>query len=175
MGWVAPEVVPERGWTRHAAGDERALLDSWLDFHRQTLLWKCGGLTEEQLKTRAAEPSDLTLLGLVRHMAEVERDWFRYRFAGERPGYLYVTDDDMDAEFTVDGADAEADYAAYLAEIEAVRRTTAGRPLDETFVDPRRGVEMNLRFVYTTMIQEYARHNGHADLLRERIDGATGH
>ncbi|GLW63817.1 hypothetical protein Arub01_20610 [Actinomadura rubrobrunea] len=175
MGWVAPEITLERPWTDHVTGDERALADAWLDFHRQTLLWKCGGLTGEQLKLRCVEPSALSLLGILRHMAEVERDWFRYRFAGERPGYLYVTDDDMDAEFAVDGADAEADYATYLAEIEAVRRTTAGRSLDETFLDPRRGIEMSLRFVYTTMIQEYARHNGHADLLRERIDGATGH
>ncbi|MBB5130698.1 putative damage-inducible protein DinB [Thermocatellispora tengchongensis] len=151
------------------------MADFWLDHHRETLLWKCGGLTEEQLKTRCVEPSALSLLGLVRHMAEVERDWFRTRFAGERVGYLYCTDDDLDAEFDVAGADAEADFGVYAREIEAVRRTTSGRSLDETFMDPRREVEMNLRWVYTLMIQEYARHNGHADLLRERIDGATGH
>ena len=84
MGWVAPEITLERPWTDHVTGDERALADAWLDFHRRTLLWKCGGLTEEQLKRRCVEPSGLSLLGILRHMAEVERDWFRYRFAGER-------------------------------------------------------------------------------------------
>ncbi|MCO5968109.1 DinB family protein [Actinoallomurus soli] len=175
MTWTAPEAPRDSAHFKAVTADERATLDAWLDHHRRTLLWKCGGLTAEQLKRRCVEPSGLSLLGLVRHMAEVERDWFRYRFAGERPGYLYCSDDDLDAEFDVAGADAEADLAAYAGEIELVRKTTAGRSLDETFLDPRVGVEMSLRWVYTTMIQEYARHNGHADLLRERIDGATGH
>ncbi|GII83786.1 hypothetical protein Ssi03_17760 [Sphaerisporangium siamense] len=178
MTWTAPPVSPANAHFSHAAAtarDERALAEAWLDQHRQTLLWKCSGLPEDRLRERAVPPSRLTLLGLLRHMAEVERDWFRTRFDGQRPGYLYCSDDDLDAEFDVDGADAEADYAAYLREIEAVRATTSGRSLDETFLDPRRGIEMSLRWVYSTMIQEYARHNGHADLLRERIDGATGH
>jgi len=156
-------------------GDERTLADAWLDLHRQTLLWKCGGLTAEQLKLRAIEPSDLSLLGLVRHMAEVERDWFRTRFAGVHPGYLYCSGDNMTAEFDVGAADAEADLATYAREIEAVRQATLGHSLDETFTDPQRQTVMTLRFVYTVMIQEYARHNGHADLLRESIDGRTGH
>jgi uncharacterized damage-inducible protein DinB len=175
MSWVAPEVARDPVPFQALAGDERTTLDGWLEHHRRTLLGKCSGLTAEQLKLRSVEPSGLSLLGLVRHMAEVERDWFRYRFAGERPGYLYCTDDDLDAEFNVAGADAEADLATYAGEVELVRKVTAGRSLDETFLDPRRGVEMTLRWVYTVMIQEYARHNGHADLLRERIDGATGH
>jgi uncharacterized damage-inducible protein DinB len=157
------------------AGDERALADGWLDLHRQTLLWKCGGLTAAQLKLRAVERSELSLLGLVRHMAEVERDWFRTRFAGHDAGYLYCRDGDLNAEFDVRDADAAADLAVYAREIETVRQVTGGHALDETFTDPRRGVPMSLRFVYSVMIQEYARHNGHADLLRESIDGATGH
>ena len=156
-------------------GDERVLADFWLDYHRQTLLWKCRGLTAEQLKACPIEPSHLCLLGLVRHMAEVERDWFRVRFAGEQPGYLYVTDQDIDAEFGVDGADAEADFATYAREVEVVHTLLRGRSLGETFLDPRRQVEMSLRWVYTVMIQEYARHNGHADLIRERLDGSVGH
>jgi hypothetical protein len=108
-------------------------------------------------------------------MAEVERDWFRTRFAGQRMGYLYCSDDDLDAEFDVDTADAESDFAAYTREIELIRQTVSGHSLDEIYLDPRRGAEMNLRWVYSSMIVEYARHNGHADLLRERIDGLTGH
>ncbi|WP_345352042.1 DinB family protein [Actinoallomurus liliacearum] len=175
MTWTAPEIARDPVPFSALAADERASAEAWLDHHRRTLLWKCGGLTAEQLKRRSVEPSGLSLLGLVRHMAEVERDWFRYRFAGERPGYLYCTDDDLNAEFDVAGADAEADLAAYAREVELVRKVTAGRSLDETFLDPRRGIEMTLRWVYALMIQEYARHNGHADLLRERIDGAIGH
>lgn len=175
MTWTAPAVTRTLPWAGHLTGDERSLADAWLDHNRETLLWKCSGLTAEQLRLRCAEPSELSLLGLVRHMAEVERDWFRTRFAGEDVGYLYVSDDDLVAEFRVDGADAEADLAVYLAEIEACRRATAGRSLDETYRDPRRGEEMSLRWVYWSMVDEYARHNGHADLLRERIDGSTGH
>ena len=115
MPWTAPEVTRP---PRPGVADERTMLEAWLDFHRQTLLMKCTGLNAEQLKQRSAAPSTLTLHGLVRHMAEVERDWFRYRFAGERPGFLYVTDDDLNAEFDVETADAEADFATYLCEIE---------------------------------------------------------
>jgi uncharacterized damage-inducible protein DinB len=175
MPWTAPQITRVNETFAAVAADERTLADAWLDLHRQTLLWKCGGLTAGQLQQRVIEPSNISLLGLVRHLAEVERDWFRYRFAGERPGYLYCTDDDLDAEFDVAGADAAADLAVYTREIETIRRLTARHSLDETFTDPRRQITMSLRWVYSVMIQEYARHNGHADLLRERIDGATGH
>jgi Protein of unknown function (DUF664) len=173
--WTAPEITRVDRPLVETTGDERTLADAWLDFHRQTLLMKCGGLSAGQLKLRVIERSELTLLGLVRHMAEVERDWFRTRFAGAEPGYLYCSDDDLQAEFDVDGADAESDLAIYTREIETVRQTTLGHSLDEIFLDPRRKTEMSLRFVYAVMIQEYARHNGHADLLRESIDGRTGH
>src|SRR6266851_5389660 len=113
MTWTAPEITRVNGPLAALVGDERMLADAWLDFHRQTLLWKCGGLTAEQLKLRNIEPSVLSLLGLVRHMAEVERDWFRTRFAGEQVGYLYCSDDDLSAEFDVDTADAESDLATY--------------------------------------------------------------
>ena len=175
MAWTAPQVTRGRGPLDAIAADERTLAEAWLEFHRQTLLWKCGGLTADQLKLRTIEPSNLSLLGLIRHMAEVERDWFRTRFAGAQVGYLYCTDDDLTAEFDTATADAEADLATYTREIEAIRQATRGHSLDETFTDPRRNATMSLRFVYTVMIQEYARNNGHADLLRERIDGHTGH
>ena len=175
MTWIAPEVERAIGPLDALTGDERTLADTWLDLHRRTLLWKCGGLTAEQLKTRAVEPSNLSLLGLLRHMAEVERDWFRTRFAGERVGYLYCTDEQPDGDFdNVDDADAEADFATFASEVESARSVIAGRALDDTFVHPREHIEIDVRWLYVHMIEEYARHNGHADLLRERIDGVTG-
>jgi hypothetical protein len=174
MIWRAPEIGRDMGLISESTGDERRLADGWLDFHRQTLLWKCGGLTAGQLKLRPVGRSNLSLLGLVRHMAEVERSWFRTRFAGAPADYLYVSDDNMDAEFDIEDADAESDLAIYIQEIEAVRAVTAGCSLNEVFVDPQRKKAMTLRFVYSVMVQEYARHNGHADLLRESIDGSTG-
>jgi hypothetical protein len=175
MTWTAPGITRASWPPASLVAGERTLADQWLDFHRQTLLWKCGGLTSAQLKLRNIEPSNISLLGLVRHMAEVERDWFRTRFAGERPGYLYVTDEDMDAEFAVEAADAEADFEVYYRETDTIRQLIRGRDFDEEFLDPNRNAQMSLRWVYSIMIQEYARHNGHADLLRERIDGQTGH
>jgi uncharacterized damage-inducible protein DinB len=156
-------------------GDERTLLDAWLDFHRQTLLWKCAGLTGEELAARSVEPSALSLLGLVRHMAEVERGWFRHGFAREPVGNLYCTEERPEADFDdVNPAGAEADIAAFRQEVGLARAAVAGHSLDETFFQERRGTEVSLRWIYLHMIEEYARHNGHADLLRERIDGATG-
>ena len=152
------------------------MLEAWLEFHRQTLLIKCSGLTADQLRQRTAPPSSLSLLGLVRHMTDVERGWFRRRVAGEDVDFQYSSEADPDGEFDrVDEADAEQDYAIFLREIELARQAAAGRDLDETFFHSRRNTDMSLRWVYVHMIEEYARHNGHADLLRERIDGATGY
>jgi hypothetical protein len=172
MTWTAPEITRV---DEPVIADELTMLTGWLDWHRQTLLWKCQGLTGEQLKQAAVEPSSLTLLGLVRHMAEVERTWFRKRVAGEAVDWIYCTDESPDADFDdVADADPAADFATFEAELEAVRRTVAGHSLDETFVNERRNSVMSVRWVYVHMIEEYARHNGHADLLRERIDGVTG-
>lgn len=172
MNWTAPQIM--RG-DPPPAGDERTLLDTWLDYHRQTLLLKCADLSPDQLKLRSIEPSSLSLLGLVRHMAEVERSWFRRRFAGESVGYLYRSEDRPDADFDgVGSADAATDFATFTREVELARAAATGRSLDATFFHSHRQVEMNLRWVYLHMIEEYARHNGHADLLRERIDGVTG-
>jgi hypothetical protein len=169
--WTAPAVnrTPEL-----TTGGERALLESWLDYHRQTLLTKAAGLTAEQLKRAAVEPSNLSLLGLIRHMAEVERSWFRRRAGGADLPMLYCPPDNVDGDFDdVAEADAEADYATYLAELEEVRQVAAGLTLDQEFATPR-APAISVRWVYLHMIEEYARHNGHADLLRERIDGVTG-
>jgi uncharacterized damage-inducible protein DinB len=156
------------------AGDERSTLAGFLDFHRATLLWKCEGLSAEQLAQRGVPPSRLSLLGLVRHLTEVERSWFRHGFAGQDLPKLYSSEAEPDADFDrAEAAGAQADLAAYRAEIEAARAAVAGAGLAETFTN-KRGRVFSLRWVYTHMIEEYARHNGHADLLREVIDGATG-
>jgi uncharacterized damage-inducible protein DinB len=174
MTWTAPPVTRE---PEPHLGDERLMLEGWLDYHRQTLLLKCAGLTADQLKKASVEPSNLTLLGLVRHLAEVERGWFRRGVAGQDVPNLYSTDERPGADLVdVAGANAEADFATYLAEVEAARAAVAGRSLDDTFQGYRDGGihTFTVRWAYVHMIEEYARHNGHADLLRERIDGATG-
>ncbi|MFI6558667.1 DinB family protein [Streptomyces sp. NPDC050534] len=160
--------------------DERTMLEGWLEYHRQTLAWKCQDLTDEQLRTPSVEPSTLSLMGLVRHMAEVERSWFRRVLADEpdeKAGPIYYSDADPDGEFRLTETDTWAEASAtWQAEIEAARRHAARFGLDDLSVGRHRrtGEQFNLRWIYTHMIEEYARHNGHADLLRERIDGATG-
>jgi uncharacterized damage-inducible protein DinB len=171
MNWTAPDVV-RTGESRSAG--ERATLDGFLDWYRATLLCKCSGLSADQLAMRAVPPSNLSLLGLVRHMTEVERGWFRRRFASEDIARVYVSEGTQDAALDeVHPQTAQADFAAFADELEACRAVVAGHRLDETFVHPRTG-EMSLRWIYVHMIEEYARHCGHADLLRERIDGIVG-
>ena len=155
-------------------GPERAMLQGWLDWHRQTLLSKCAGLTADQLKQATVEPSNLTLLGLVRHMTEVERSWFIRRTAGDVTATeIYCTDDDPDGDFDgVADADAQADFARFDEECAACDRTVTDLPLEHEFT--LRAKQYSLRWVYLHMIEEYARHNGHADLIRERLDGETG-
>lgn len=172
MPWIAPEVSRVGTLT---VGGERDTLQSWLDFHRTTLLHKCAGLTADQLKLASAPPSNLTLLGLIRHMADVERWWFRLHSAGQDLDHLYWKLDGGDPDFEeVAEADAEADYQAYVNEIKLADEAVAGVPLDQTFFHRLRRNELSVRWVYVHMVEEYARHNGHADLIRERIDGATG-
>jgi len=156
--------------------DERAMLDGWLEYHRGTLEHKCSGLSPAQLVERSVPPSTMSLLGLVRHMAEVERNWFRRCFAGaDDAPPIYYSDDDPDGDF--DNADesgvAEA-FATWHAECEHARAIAAPASLDARSAAERHGETVSLRWILTHMIEEYARHNGHADLLRERIDGATG-
>jgi uncharacterized damage-inducible protein DinB len=156
-------------------GGERELLRGYLDFHRETLAGKCAGLADEDLRRAAAPPSDLSLLGLVRHMAEVERSWFRRVVAGEDVPLVWSADGDVQAAFDVSGASVPEAWAAWEAEIEHARRIERAAPsLEVTGVDRRSGEEYALRRVLVHVVQEYARHNGHADLIRERIDGATG-
>ncbi|MFE5119804.1 DinB family protein [Streptomyces sp. NPDC056669] len=154
--------------------DERTSLEGWLDFHRATLALKCEGLDDKQLREASAPPSELTLLGLVRHMAEVERSWFRRVFAHEDTPPIWYSDQNPDGDFHIaDGDTAESAFAIWRDEITKAREAAAGHSLDEVVTRPDRG-DYNLRWIYLHMIEEYARHNGHADLIRERIDGVTG-
>lgn len=171
MTWIAP--IAERVEPPYVA-DERSRLDAWLDYHRATLARKCAGLTAEQLAVRPVASSELSLLGLVRHMAGNERIWFRIRFGREEVDDLYQAPEYPDgAEFArADPVNAEADFVTYTQEITAARLIVRDRPLEETFGDEQ--VTVDLRWLYAHMIDEYARHNGHADLIRELVDGATG-
>ncbi|MFF3861567.1 DinB family protein [Streptomyces sp. NPDC002209] len=154
--------------------DDRASLTSFLDYQRATLAMKCAGLTGEQLKQKAIPTSGLTLLGLVRHAASVERSWFRFIVNAEDvktpwPGEV----DGTFAEFHVEDADVGEAFGVWREECARARAVAFSfDSLDDT-VDFR-GETISLRYVLTHMIEEYARHNGHADLLREAIDGAVG-
>ncbi|MEQ4206247.1 DinB family protein [Actinopolymorpha sp. B17G11] len=156
--------------------DERSTLEAWLDFHRTTLAIKCAGLDDAQAATPSTPPSTFTLTGLVQHMAEVERNWFRRVFAGEHAPPIYDPEADPDGPdggFDVaEGATLKEALATWSSEIAAARERCAKHPLTDTgrFMDQ----DVSLRWIYVHMIEEYARHNGHADLLRERIDGAIG-
>jgi uncharacterized damage-inducible protein DinB len=151
------------------------MLAGWLDWHRATFEMKCAGLSPAQLAARATEPSTLTLLGLARHLTEVERAWFRRRLAGEAAPPLYYSDDDPDGDFdNLDPSTAEDAFAAWRAECARAREIAAALPSLDVMVTDRAGRRLSARWVLVHMVEEYARHNGHADLLRERIDGATG-
>ena len=156
--------------------DERTMLDSWLEFHRATLALKCQGLEPDQLRIRPLPPSSLSLLGLVRHMAEVERHWFQVVLGGEQfPHGIYWTDEQPDGDFdNVDTADADEAFATWRTQCESARKAAEGVPLDAVGKRLRQGNEVSLRWIMVHMIEEYARHNGHADLIREQIDGVTG-
>jgi uncharacterized damage-inducible protein DinB len=172
--FLDPGQDPREGGPR--LGDERATLTEFLRGQRLTLQLKCDGLDAGQLARRAVEPSTLSLLGLIRHMAEVERGWFRRRFAGHDVPKRYQTEADPDGDFN--GAVAEPPviddaWAAWREEIAFADRFTAGHDLGFVGRDSD-GEPISLRELLAHMIEEYARHNGHADLLRERIDGRIG-
>lgn len=153
---------------------ERAMLEAWLDFHRVTLLLKCEGLDAEALAHRPIPTSKLSLHGLVRHMGDVERNWFRRVLLDEPDAPCIWRDDTVgDRELVpLDDADWSADVATWWRECEQSRSTAAAHDLDDTGM--RRGEPCSLRWIYVHMIEEYARHNGHADLIRELIDGEVG-
>jgi uncharacterized damage-inducible protein DinB len=165
-----PEEVIHQSRVRPTyARDERELLDRWLEFHRATLIAKCEGLTDPQRKDRPVAQSELSLHGLVRHLAETERNWFQRVLLRDLdrppiwPGGALVP---------LDEANWEDDLDVWRAECEASRRAAESHELDDYGF--WRDKQVSLRSIYLHMIQEYARHNGHADFIRELEDGAVG-
>jgi uncharacterized damage-inducible protein DinB len=155
-------------------GDERTTLGEYLRCQRLTLELKCSGLDPEQLARRAVEPSTMSLLGLVRHMADVERGWFRRIMSGQEAPGIYRTDTDRDGDF--EGAVGDPDVVAEAWRVWREECAFADRFVEQApdlgVTDPARRI--SLRELLVHMVEEYARHNGHADLLRERIDGRIG-
>jgi uncharacterized damage-inducible protein DinB len=173
--FLDPAADPREGGSR--LGDEKANLVEYLRYQRLTLELKCAGLDEEQLARRSVEPSTMSLLGLVRHLAEVERTWFKRRMSGLDIPKLYQSEAVPDGDF--DGAVAdpvvvEDAWERWREEVAFAEQFVDGAAsLDITGEIPGEGA-FSLRELLVHMIEEYARHNGHADLLRERIDGRIG-
>lgn len=181
FGWQDMFVAPaEDPRSQAPTTGERATLLSYLDAYRRTLELKCAGLDPDALARRSVPPSNLSLLGLVRHLADVERHWFRRVLAGEDVPYLFRTADDRDAAFDdarPDAAAVEAAWAAWRGEVAFAERYVDEAPDLEVTGRLRAGAtdeEIALREVLVHLIEEYARHCGHADFLRERIDGRVG-
>jgi len=157
------------------AGDERTTLAGFLDFQRATLEWKCDGLSDDQLRQRPPR-SAISLLGLVRHLADVEQYWFRVSLDGQPAAYHYwdCGPDGSDTDWDVETAEGAAAFRTWRQEVDQARRIVdESETLDRSFDHPQDGA-ITLRWILTHMIEEYARHNGHADVLREAIDGAVG-
>jgi len=161
-------------------GDQRVTLNAFLDTQRATLAWKCSGLTPEQLKEASSPPSALTLLGLLRHLTEVEYFWMDYILAGEAAHlglYSGVGNpvEGVRSWTDLDSHPVEDVFHNWQEACERSRRNAASLPdLDAPAAHRWDDVPVTLHWITVHMIREYARHTGHADLLRERIDGATG-
>jgi uncharacterized damage-inducible protein DinB len=156
-------------------GAERESLRGWLDYHRATLAWKCDGLGDDELRLRSMAPSTLSLLGLVRHMAEVERHWFKRVIAGETIRHVWSEDWDFQVAYNAQESTRTEAFTAWQTEIEESRRIEEKvASLDDHFRVDSWGCDATLRTVLLHLIHDYARHNGHADLLREGIDGTVG-
>jgi len=154
---------------------ERKTLRAFLDYHRATLAMKCDGLSDEDLRRQSMPPSTLSLLGLVRHMAEVERTWFRRVINGEDIGLVWSDQGDYQVAYDARAATRSEAFAAWQAEVERSRMIEAGAPsLDVVGHQARWNQDVSLRLVMIHVLLEYARHNGHADFLREAIDGVVG-
>jgi uncharacterized damage-inducible protein DinB len=156
-------------------GDEAEILWSMLDYYRSTLLWKCEGLSEDQLRRRSVPPSELSLLDLLRHLAGAERHWFQRVLLGRNLEPLYSTTANGEID-PRDPTPAEEVVQRFLTACKESRSISSVHSLDEVVPSARTGYgrPASLRFIAVHMIEEYARHCGHADLLRETIDGAVG-
>jgi uncharacterized damage-inducible protein DinB len=168
-------VDPRRAEPNMEGLSEREMLEGWLEFHRTTLMFKVEGVDDRARKQRPLASSNLSLHGLVRHMGEVERSWFRRVLQRERDApYIWYDPNVEDSDFLgLDDAIWAEDFAAWQTECQKSRIAAASRSLDDTGVT-RSGAPCSLRWIYAHMIEEYARHNGHADLIRELVDGSVG-
>lgn len=167
--WQADDRVPTP-----KLGDERAVLTGFLEYHRRTFELKCTGVAPARLSGRGQPPSTMSLHGLVRHLAAAERWWFQIQFAGLDVPMLYYTDDDPNLDFDGLDGDVTADFEVWRAECARSRQIVATSSLDDTGTTKVSGEPFSLRWLLANATTEYARHCGHADLLREAIDGATG-
>ncbi|MEV5711568.1 DinB family protein [Actinoallomurus sp. NPDC052274] len=162
---IAPPVI----------GGEREMLRAFLDYHRATLAMKCEGLSDDDLRRAAVPSSALSLLGLVRHMAEVERTWFRIVMNAEDISLVWSDEGDYQVAYDASTSTRSEAFAAWQTEVEHARRVEeSADSLDVTAYQPRWYEDVSLRMVMLHLIHEYARHNGHADLIREAIDGTVG-
>ncbi|TGB02579.1 DinB family protein [Streptomyces sp. MZ04] len=156
-------------------GSERETLRGFLDYQRATLAMKCEGLTDEELRQQSMPPSTLSLLGLVRHLAEVERAWFRRVFEDHDAPMVWSDEIDFQAAYDAGASTRAEAFAAWEAEVENSRRVEEkADSLDLAGYQPRWGEEVSLRMVMVHVLLEYGRHNGHADFLREGVDGTVG-
>ena len=159
-------------------GDERELLPGYLQWQRETFVLKCEGLDAEQLARQSLPPSRISLLGLIRHLSDVERYWFRDVMAGLDAPRRYRSPDDIDGEWTgalADPALVDEAWARWREEAAWGDRFIAeATDFDVLSRRERDGGRLNLRTVVLHLIEEYARHIGHADILREQIDGRVG-
>jgi uncharacterized damage-inducible protein DinB len=154
---------------------EREMLRAFLDYHRATLAMKCDGLSDEDLRRQSMPPSTLSLLGLVRHLAEVERAWFRRVINAEDIPFVWSDEGDYQVAYDASAATRSEAFDAWQTEVEHARRIEEkAESLDVTGYQAKWGEDVSLRLVMLHLIHEYARHNGHADFLREGIDGTVG-
>ena len=154
---------------------EREALTAYLDYYRATVEMKCRGLTTEQARTRSMPPSTISVHGLVRHLAGVERWWFQQNFERRDVPFLFFAEDNPDLDFDQPpDADFEADRAVWRAQCEVSREIVAAHDLDDTARPLDWYEDVDLRWLMLRMITEYAQHCGHLDLLREGVDGRTG-
>jgi uncharacterized damage-inducible protein DinB len=165
----APRIAPP------VSAGERETLRAFLDYHRATLAMKCHGLSDDELRRQSSPPSTLSLLALIRHMAEVERTWFRRVMAAEDIGFVWSDEGDYQVAYDARTATRSEAFAAWEAEVQRSRQIEAAAPsLDVIGHFARWDEDVSLRLVMVHVLLEYARHNGHADFLREAIDGTVG-
>lgn len=172
-------VIPHERLPVPLTGDEKTMLSAFLDRYRETMIWKLNGLSTEQAARRIV-PSPTTLLGIIKHLAYVERGWFRLRFAGEKVTFPWMEEeDDQDPEWRIQPGDTiENVTALYEDEVARSREIVASASLDDLakYSGPPEHTQnpRSLRWIMIHMIEETARHAGHADILRELTDGSIG-